>query len=155
MQFLNYFFASLISYLGLLAGILLVRIAPEEQKPLRRYFEWLRKLIMLLIFLFPIFYYSNSPAYIFALLAYLIFIIFMEYKSSNLLRKSIIIYTALGIIFYLSSKNPNLFAIESSLIFLHGMPAASIIFSKKEKNYAAIFLNNLGFLIVANLAYFI
>ena len=155
MQFLNYFLISIISYLGLLAGILLVKIAPEEQKPLRRYFEWLRKLILLLIFLFLIFYYSNSPAYIVALLIYLVFIIFVEYKLSSLSRKSIIIYTALGIIFYLSSKNPNLFVIESSLIFLHGMPAASIMFSKKEKNYAEIFLHNLGFLLVANLAYFI
>ena len=155
MQFLNYFLTSIISYLGLLAGILLVKIAPEEQKPLRRYFEWLRKLILLLIFLFLIFYYSNSPAYIAALLIYLVFLIFIEYKSGNLLGKSIIIYTALGIIFYLSSKNPNLFVIESSLIFLHGMPAASIMFSKKEKNYAEIFLHNLGFLLVANLAYFL
>ena len=155
MQFLDYFLASAVSYLGLLAGILLVKIAPEEQKPLRKYFEWLRKLILLLVFLFLIFYYSNSPAYIIALLIYLVFIIFVEYKSGNLLKKSIIIYTTLGIIFYLSSKNPNLFAIESSLIFLHGMPAASLMFSKKEKNYAEIFLHNLGFLLVANLAYFI
>lgn len=155
MQFLNYFLASAISYLGLLAGIVLVKIAPEEQKPLRKYFEWLRKLTILLVFLFLVFYYSNSPAYITALLIYLVFIIFAEYRLSSLSRKYIITYTALGIIFYLSSKNPNLFAIESSLIFLHGMPAASLMFRKKEKNYAEIFLHNLGFLLVANLAYFI
>ena len=141
--------------MGLLAGILLVKIAPEEQKPLRRYFEWMRKLILLLIFLFPGFYYLNNPIYIIALLIYLVFIIFVEYKLGSLLRKSIIIYTALGIIFYLSSKNSNLFAIESSLIFLHGVPSASLMFSKKEKNYPEIFISNLGFLLVAGLAYFI
>ena len=155
MQFLDYFLASIMSYLGLLAGILLVKIAPEEQKPLSRYFEWLRKLILLLIFLFLIFYYSNSRAYILALMVYFVFIIFIEYRLGSLLKKSVIIYTALGIVFYLSSKNPNLFAIESSLIFLHGMPAASLMFRKKGKNYAGIFLHNLGFLLVANLAYFI
>ncbi|MBI2655492.1 hypothetical protein HYX06_03655 [Candidatus Woesearchaeota archaeon] len=155
MQFLNYFLASIISYLGLLAGILLVKIAPEEQEPLRKYFEWLRKSILLMIFLFLIFYYSNSLAYIAALMVYFAFIIFIEYRFGSLLKKSIIIYTALGMIFYLSSKNPNLFAIGSSLIFLHGMPAASLMFRKKGKNYAGIFLHNLGFLAVANLAYFI
>ena len=155
MQFLDYFLASAVSYLGLLAGILLVKIAPEEQKPLRKYFEWLRKMILLLIFLFLIFYYSNNSIYIATLLIYFIFIVFIEYKLRSLSKKSIIIYTALGIIFYISSKNPNLFVLESSLIFLHGMPAASLMFSKKEKNYAGIFLHNLGFLLVANLAYFV
>ena len=155
MQFLNYFLASVISYLGMLGGIILVKIAPEEQKPLRRYFEWLRKMILLLIFLFLIFYYSNNSIYIATLLIYFIFIVFIEYRLRSLSKKSIIIYTALGIIFYLSSKNTNLFAIESSLVFLYGMPTASIMFSKKEKNYAGIFLHNLGFLLVANLAYFV
>lgn len=155
MQFLNYFLASAISYLGLLAGIILVKIAPEEQKPLRKYFEWLRKIILLLVFLFLIFYYSNNLAYIAALLIYFAFIIFVEYKIGNLPKKSIIIYTALGIIFYLSSKNLNLFTIESSLIFLYGFPTASIMFRKKEKNYPEIFLYNIGYIIIANLAYFI
>ncbi len=155
MQFTSYFLASVISFLGLLVGILLVKIAPEEQKPLRRYFDWLRKIILLLVFLFLIFYFSTSPAYIITLLAYLIFIIFIEYKSGSLLGKSMIIYTALGIIFYLSSKNPNLFAIESSLILLYGVPTASIIFNKKEKNYLEVFLYNTGFLLVANLAFFL
>ena len=99
MQFLNYFLASIMYYLGLLAGILLVKIAPEEQKPLSRYFEWLRKLILLLIFLFLIFYYSNSPAYMAALLIYLVFIMFVEYRLGSLLKKSIIIYTAFAIAF--------------------------------------------------------
>ena len=154
MQFLNYFFASIIAYLGLLIGIILIKIAPEEQKPLRRYFGWLRIIILLLIFLFLIFYYSNNSIYIIALLIYFIFVIFIEYKLSKLSKKSMIIYTALGIIFYLSSKNPNLFAIESSLILLYGIPNASILYSRKEKNYSEIFLHNLGFLLVANLAFF-
>ena len=154
MQFLNYFLTSIISYLGLLAGILLVKIAPEEQKPLSRYFEWFRKLILLLVFLFLIFYYSNSRAYETALLVYLAFIIFVEYISAGILRKSIIIYTAFGIIFYLSSKNINLFAMESSLIFLYGMPAASIMFNKKEKNYIEIFLCGIVYILIANLAFF-
>lgn len=154
MQFLNYFFASIISYLGLLAGILLVKIAPEEQKPLRKYFEWLRKLTILLVFLFLIFYFSNNAVYTAVLSIYFIFIIFIEYRLSSLFKKSVITYTAFGIILYLSSKNINLFAIESSLIFLHGMPAASMMFNKKENNYLEIFLYNIGYVIIANIAFF-
>ena len=54
MEFINYFFASIISFLGLAAGILLIKIAPEEQKPLKKYFEICRKSILILIFLFAI-----------------------------------------------------------------------------------------------------
>ena len=155
MQFINYFFASVISFLGLLIGILLIKIAPEEQKPLHKYFEFIRISILILIFLFLVFYYSSNPAYIIVLLFYLILIIFIELKLKNPLKKSAIICMALGIIFYLSSKNLNLFVIESSLILLYGIPTASLLYSKRENNHAKIFLYNLGFLLVANLAFFL
>ncbi len=155
MQFLNYFFASIISFLGLLIGILLVKIAPEEQKPLHRYFEFIRKLILILIFLSMVFYYSNNPPYIIAFLLYLVFIVFIESRLRDLLKKSVITYTALGIIFYLSSKNLSLFVAESSMILLYGLPTASLLYNKKENNYNKIFLYTLGFLLVANLAFFL
>jgi len=52
MQFTNYFFASIISFLGLLIGIILVKIAPEEQKTLQKKFSLARKFLLLLIFIF-------------------------------------------------------------------------------------------------------
>ena len=155
MQFLNYFFASIISYMGLLIGIMLIKIAPEEQNPLRKYFEFTKNLIMILIFLFLIFYYSTNSVYIIALLIYFIFIVFIEYNLSKSQKKYIIVYTALGIIFYLSSRNLNLFVMDSSLILLYGIPSASLMFNQKEKNYAEIFLHNIGFLLVANIAFFL
>jgi len=155
MQFANYFFASLISYLGLLVGIALIKIAPEEQKPLARYFVLMRRILPMLIFLFVMLYYYNIWFYTLALSIYLAFFLFVELKPINSMNKSMIIYGFLGIIFYLSSKNQNLFMVESSLIFIFGMPASSLTYNKSEKNHFSIFLYNLTFLIMANLLYFL
>ena len=153
MQFINYFFISIISFLGSLIGIMLVKIAPEEQKPLQKYFILLRKILLLLIFVFVIFYYINDKFNLIILLLFFIFSLLIEYKINYLLKKSIIIYLLLGIIFFLSSKNTNLFTIESSLIFLYGLPTASLIYNNKNQ-YKIIFYN-IGFIIIANILYFI
>lgn len=155
MQFVNYFFASVISFLGLLIGIMLVKIAPEEQKPLEKYFKLSRRVLLYAIFLFVMFYYFNNVFYISALIGYLLLLLLVEYKISNLMRKSMTIYSLLGILFFLGSKNANLLVIESSLILLYGLPAASMIYSKKGKNHYNVIFYNTGFLIIANLLFFL
>ena len=155
MQFINYFFASIISFFGLLIGILLAKIAPEEQKPLEKYFILLRKILLLMIFIFAMFYYINDYFNLIVLAAYFLFLLFIEFKFKDLLKKSIITYPILGILFFLSLNNPNLFAIESSLILLYGIPTASLIYNRKERNHSKIIFYNLGFVIVANLLYLI
>lgn len=155
MQFINYFFGSLISFSGLLSGILLVKIAPEEQKLLEENFSLLRKIFLLLIFIFVIFYFFNDYFSLLILIAYFIFLLFVEYKTNDLFKKSIITYIVLGILYFLSSKNVNLFVIESSLILLYGMPTASLMYNKREKNQYKIIFDNIGFIIIANLLYFI
>lgn len=151
MQFINYFFASIISYLGLLIGMLLIKIAPEEQKPLEKYFILMRNILLLLIFIFIIFYYFKGYLILFSLIGYFLFLLFVEFKINDSLKKSIITYIILGILFFLSSKNLNLFVIESSLILLYGLPTASLIYNKKE--YYKIIFYNLGFIILANLLF--
>lgn len=156
MQFTNYFFASVISFLGLLVGIILVKIAPEEQKPLEKYFIALRKILLSLIFIFPMtFYFYTGYAHFGILLIYSGFLIFIEYRMKGFFGKSIVIYTSLGAMFFLSSGNLNLFTIESSLIFLYGLPTASLIYDKKTDNQHKVLLYNLGFVIIANLLFFI
>ncbi len=154
MQFINYFFASIISFLGLFIGIMLVKIAPEEQKPLKKYFSLLRKIFLLLIFIFLALYYFNNGFYTAILIAYFLFLLFIEYKISDLMKKSIFIYSALGILFYLSFSNTNLFAVESSLILLYGLPTASLIYKAKERNHFKVIFYNIGFVILANLLFF-
>ena len=155
MQFINYFFASVISFFGLAIGTILVKTAPEEQKPLQKYFFALRKILLLGIFVFLFFYYFENHFYMLTLFAYFLFLLFIEYKINDSFKKSMIIYSVLGILFFLRSKNTNLFTIESSLILLYGLPTASLICSRKEKsNYKLIFYN-LGFIIISNLLFFI
>ena len=155
MQFLTYLLASVVSFLGLLAGIMLILIAPEEQKPLHNYFRISRQALLLLIFAFVAFYYSGSAFYLPILLAYFIFAAVIEYKLDDFPRKSMILSAALGVVFYLSYANFNLFAIESSLILLYFIPTASMIYSKKKKSHYKLLFYNAGFLIVANLLFFV
>lgn len=155
MQFINYFSASLISFSGLLIGLMLAKIAPEEQKPLERYFFSMRKILLLLIFVFITFYYFSSWFYALALISYFLFLLFIEYKTDDMLKKSMLVYAVLGILFFLSSRNTNLFVIESSLILLHGLPAASLLYNKKERNEHKLVFYNLGFVIIANILFFI
>lgn len=150
MQFVNYFFASLISFSGLLIGIMLVKIAPEEQKPLEGKIFLARKIFLLSIFGFAIFYYYNNLIYLSILISFLIFLFFVEYKINNRLKKSMLAYLTLGIVFFISSKNINLFAITSSLIFLYGTATASLMYNKRQKNLLEIFLHNVIFIIAAN-----
>ena len=153
MQFLNYSAASLVSFCGLIIGMVLVRIAPEEQRPLGKYLEPLRKILFFLIFSLIIFYYHRSPYYITILSAYLGFLAFVEFRMQDKMKKSMIVYTALGILFFLSSRNTNLFLIESSMITLYVMPTASLVYSKKERNHFKIIALNLGFVIICTLLF--
>ncbi len=156
MQFINYFFTSAISFSGLLAGLLLVKIAPEEQKPLRKYFIILRKFLLAFIFIFLApFYFYSSYIHFGILLIYSAFLIFIEYGVKDFFKKNIVIYTLLGVLFFLSSKNTNLLVIESSLILLYGMPTASLIYERKMKNHWKTIFYNTGFLIIANLLFFV
>lgn len=155
MQFINYFFASVISFLGLLIGIILVKIAPEEQKPLEKKFSLARKFFLLLIFIFLIFYYIHQVYYSVILVLLLMFLLIVEQKVKNLLKKSIFIYSALGVLFFLSSNNLNLFMIESSLILLYGISTASLLYRIREKNFIKIFFYNIIFIVIANLLPFL
>ncbi len=154
MQFLNYFLASLLAFGGLVIGYSLVRIAPEEKKPLSVYFAFARLSLIGLIFAFAMFYYFRDYFSLLVLAVYFVFIMLAEYRINDLLKKSIISYIFLGIVFYLSSKNMNLFAIESSLIMLYGVAAASLLYDKKKCSLLKMLFYSSGFLIIANALFF-
>ena len=150
--YLNYFLASIIAYLGLLIGIILIRLAPEEQRPGKKYFVLLKKILFFLILVFLLFFYKINIILSLALLV--IVIALMSNKKINL-RKSALVYFLLGIIFYLSyfSEIIDLFVMESVLIFLYGIPAASL--DLKKKNYPIVFMKNLWFFVPVIVLYFI
>ena len=146
MQFINYFLASLITFAGLIVGIILIKIAPEEQKPLERYFSIARIFLLITIFAFLILFYFKN--YLILTISLLLFSFFIEYKMKN---KHNLQFIILGIVFFISSQNQKLLAIESALIFLYGVLISSLLY-KKETSFK-ILLRNSMFLIVANLLY--
>ncbi len=151
-NYLSYFLASILSYLGLLLGILLIKLAPEEQKPGKKYFILLKKIVFLLIIAFLLFYYKLIPILIVILLAFVIAMIFS--KKVNL-EMTAGVYFFLGIVFYLSSRFLSLFAIESVLIFLYSISHASLMSDIRKRNYLYIFAKGLWFFVPVVILYFI
>ena len=154
MQFANYFFASILTYLGLLAGIILAMIAPEEQKPLKKYFIFARKFFLMIMFIFLIVYYSRNFLHILVLTACCTSMFYIQYNVKNLLKESMIIYSVFGILLFLSLKSTHLFVFESSFIFLYGLFTSSIL-EIKGKNYQKFLLNNSIFILIANIMFFL
>jgi len=148
--YLSYFWASIIAYLGLLLGVILIKLAPEEQRPGKKYFILFKEILFFLIIAFLLIFYKVNFILTTVLL---IFIVILMLNKKMKLEKSGLVYFLLGIVFFLSSKNFNLFIIESVLIFLYGIPNASFIL--KKKNYFDIFVKNLWFFVPIILFYII
>jgi len=165
MQIINYFLASIISYLGIALGMTLAYIAPEEQKPGKKYFAILKYVFFISILAFLLsFYYKNIFLVLFATASFIVFLLLNKELKIKSLKKidkitditeSLIIYTILAIIFYLSYKNTNLFIIEASLIFLYGASNASLLLNMKKKNYPEILLKHILFVTAAMALFFL
>ena len=154
MLFINYFIASLISFFGLILGIILIKIAPEEQKPGKKYFILLQNLFFILSVILLLYFLKIDMGIIF-LTAILLTYFISRIKIKDYFRKSEFLYFLLAIIFFLSSKNTSLFLTESVIIFLFGMPTGSLLFNRKKKNYFKVGLRSIIFLVVALLLFFI
>jgi len=150
--YLNYFLASIIAYLGLLVGLILTKLAPEEQKPGKKYFILFKKILFFLILASFLFFYKID--FILSAILLIFIIILMLNKKTNL-SKSHLIYFIFGLIFYFSyfSKMLDLFIVESILTFLYGVPTASLIL--KKKNYYDVFVKNLWFFVPVIMLYFL
>src|SRR3989338_1294893 len=108
MQIINYFLASIISYLGIALGMTLAYIAPEEQKPGKKYFAILKYVFFISILAFLLsFYYKNIFLVLFATASFIVFLLLNKELKIKSLKKidkitditeSLIIYTILAII---------------------------------------------------------
>ena len=147
MQLLNYSLISLISFSGLLVGMILAFTAKEELEPGKKYFLLLQRLTLLLILIFLLNFF-NINLYL-RIMIYVLFIILMAINI-----KSQIIYPALGVVFFLSLKDINLFITNSILIFLYGFPSGSLfakklIKKKKSVVFKKIFLTHFWFILIS------
>ena len=136
MQLLNYSLISLISFSGLLIGMILAFTAEEELKNGKKYFLLLQKLILLLILIFLLNFF-NINLYL-RITIYILFIALITFSI-----KSQIIYPILAVVFFLSSKNPGLFITNSILIFLYGFPTGSLFAKKLIKKKKLFVLKNI------------
>ncbi|MEK6876849.1 MAG: hypothetical protein AABX63_05510 [Nanoarchaeota archaeon] len=150
--FLSYFLASITAYLGLLVGTILIRMAPEEQKPGRKYFILLEKILFLAILALPLYYFKIN---IILSLVLLSFVAALMLGNKIKLNKSYLVYFLFGFFFYLGSRFIDLFVIEAVLIFLYGIPNASLSLSLKNKNYNDVLIKNLTFFVPIAILYLV
>ena len=146
MQLLNYSLVSIISFSGLLIGMLLAFTAKEELEPGKKYFLLLQKLTLLLILIFLLNFF-NVGIYS-RITMYILFIALMTFNI-----KSQVVYPILAIVFFLSSKDINLFITNSILIFFYGFPTGSLFAKKlikKKKSFVfkKIFLTHFWFILI-------
>ena len=138
MNFINYFLASIISISGLMIGVILMALAPEEKKMAKKYFPITGKISIAILAAIFLFLKTDYILIIFSV-ALCAFILFAEFKSeSKWLQLSL-----LGIIFYISSETV-MFAAVSSMVFFY-----SISVSGKTRVPEALL-----FLAVSNILYF-
>ncbi len=141
MEFLYFFLISLVSYLGLLVGYILMLIAPEEHEPGLKFFKPLGCFVFLstlsLVLLFSKFALIFVIGSIFALLIYCISKEFKPYVA----------YFIFAIIFYVFREYIIIFSV---LIFAYGLIAGAMIQDKQKPTLLnLIFLSY--FVVIANL----
>ena len=150
MNFLTYLLALIITFFGIFLGSLLVLMAPEEQKPGKKYFIWFRDILLLLVVFFLL--YFNNLSLSFGFVFVLIVISLLVYFKGN----SYIVYLLFAAVLYLSSKEISFFIIEASLIFLYGLPTGSLLmdYKRKKKSFLKIFYY-LYYIVIASLLFLI
>lgn len=145
MQALNYFLVSVVSYLGIVAGYVLMLAAPEEKKPGMKYFNIICYSLFLLSVFFTIFF-RPTPIFIFLALFFAV-VIYYSKKYQIYLT-----YLFFSIIFYLFSDSYMLFSVFSIIIFTYGLSAGSISIDLKHKKKSLLKIFSLiYFIIIANI----
>ncbi|MEW6063073.1 MAG: hypothetical protein AB1571_01745 [Nanoarchaeota archaeon] len=129
----------LLSFTGLLIGVLLAKLSPEEVKPGKKYFIILKKLVLLSIII-TLVYYTK-----FLFLSFFIGVLFAYFFNYAYL------YLGLSLIVSVISKQFNL--LIASFIFIYGLPYGTLLnknILKKTVLYLLLFLAPL-LLIINNL----
>jgi len=151
MAFLNYVLVAIIAAIGLICGYFIAKIAKEELKEGRKYFIFLKRILLALILFFLL---LGFEVYILlSLIVSVLFLFFILYFFKNIVKKNVLIYLILALVFFFSVKT-KFFLIISSLIFIYGFPTGSLMFYQKKKEMA-LARPLIVFLIIAILLYLI
>lgn len=153
MAFLQYFLASLVAYFGLFVGNILIFIAPEELKPGKKVFSFLRMILGMFMFIVLLTFYIDSLPYFFGILGMLVLIFILYWNGWMTVMFE---YIFLSLIFFLSFKDQTLFIIEALLIFMFGLPTASLYTRFKQKKQSLLLsLRYSYFLVLATILFFL
>lgn len=115
----------LISLTGIVFGIILAKISPEEMLPGEKYFILIKRVLFILTSV-VIFYFTELIFAIpFVILAVVLFVLDLKLKIKWLEIGNYIIF----IVPYFFHFRPELLA---SLIFLYGLPAGTLLWPKRK-----------------------
>jgi hypothetical protein len=144
---LSYILTSIIAYLGLVAGIIIIHFAKEEQKAGMPYFLLFQNLLACISVSFLVFFLGWN-IFINISLTFLALLVLFLIKS---VRKAYYIYPILGLFLFLAYDDPSHLAIQASLVFLLGLPTSALLYNQKDtkKSIFRIIVFHLGFFILA------
>lgn len=108
-------------FLGLFLGIALAFIAPEELKKGRKYFKWLKTVLLLVIIGIMVYFKINL-----FLVAMNVFLITLFYLYG-------IEYWVLSFVLSVSAVSNEAFFLQSSMIFIYGLPEGTLFAEKLIK----------------------
>jgi len=124
----------LFAFSGFFFGFLLSFLAPEEIKPGKKYFLFLKEALFLLISLYAFltFLYFKFYYFIFLPLIYLSLLFFFIKKQKPFLRESFnyLFFASLYFLFLVYLNPSSLSLLFLALIFLYGFPAGTLIRAK-------------------------
>lgn len=116
-------FIPIVAFLGLILGILLAKISPEEMKPGKKYFIIFRNVLLPIISII-LFYFSNYNILFFIVGLIIGYFIKLDYFYFGLV---------LAFAFYVSKE---ILFILASLIFIYGLPTGTLLEKKiKPKQF--------------------
>lgn len=158
-SFLNFFFVSLVAYLGLAFGLLISFAAPEEIVPGRKYFAFARKMMYIIIAAISIYFLYNKLIVAPIIFLSLLCAFYAKIFYSHYLQ------LFLALIFAVSSVKTEFFVIAASLIFIFNMLSPALwldnikgiekLKTKEKFNVAKVIMRNNLLFFVCLLFYFL
>ena len=142
--------ALILIYSGIFVGIALSKIAKEELKPGKKYFTWMKRILLILIFALPIILTNINLWTVRAAIIAAGFTIGVHIKKIPI-DLELVYYPLFGILLALVSNNNNLLITLGALIFLYGLPTGSTLKKPTKKDLGKLTLYLIAALITFQL----
>jgi polyferredoxin len=130
MELLPYILTNIVTFLGLISGIVLYYIAPEEMPDGEKYLIFMRNVVIALITYFLVALYVDN-IFLKIVPAMIVFLTLTYADASNST-----LFVLLALPFYFSSPSKDAFFIQSCLIMLSGFVIGSLLVHRMKKRSA-------------------